>query len=473
MNNGGLLPYIPEYITVHLGPASSDAPNVTVSFADYIKNVASSEIYPTWPESAIRANILAQISFALNRIYTEYYRSRGYDFDITNSTANDQSFVNGREIFENISQTVDDIFNEYISRQGAVEPLFATYCDGVRVQCEGLSQWGSVALANQGRTPYEILTNYYGNDIDIVTGAPIEGQSESYPGTPVRFGSTGNEVAIIQRRLNRISRNYPAIPKILRTDGVFDSNTEQAIREFQRIFSLEDDGIVGRGTWYRIEAIYNAVKRVSELNSEGIPTEDIQYVSESELKPGDTGGGVRELQYYLNYVSAFNEAIPSVIVDGIFGPATQSAVESFQREYGLTPTGTVTLPMWERLYSAYRGILETLPSGLLPSGLLPYPGYPLRYGFSGDDVAFIQELLNYISNTYTEIPKLTVDGVFGTATENAVKTYQRLFGLPTVNGRVGAVTWNSVVERYLELKQSREGREGQFSGELSRGEEDV
>ena len=157
MNNGAILPVIPENITVHLGRPTESARNVTVPFADYIKNVASSEIYPTWPENALRANILAQISFTLNRIYTEYYRSRGYDFDITNSTAFDQSFVYGRDIFENISQIVDEIFNEYIRRSGSVEPLFAVYCDGINVQCNGVSQWGSVELANQGLTPYEIL----------------------------------------------------------------------------------------------------------------------------------------------------------------------------------------------------------------------------------------------------------------------------------------------------------------------------
>ena len=167
------LPFIPAEITVHLGPPDTPAPNVTLPFAEYIANVASSEIYPTWPENAIRANIYAQISFALNRIYTEFYRSRGYDFDITNSTATDQSFVNGRDIFENISRITDELFNDYISRRGNVEPLFAQYCDGREVSCNGLSQWGSVTLAENGMTPYEILRYYYGDDININTNTPI------------------------------------------------------------------------------------------------------------------------------------------------------------------------------------------------------------------------------------------------------------------------------------------------------------
>ena len=177
-------PYIPEYITVHLGPPDSDAPNVTVPFAEYIANVASSEIYPTWPESAIRANIYAQISFALNRIFTEYYRSRGYDFDITNSTAIDQAYVEGRDIFSNINQIVLDIFNDYLVRQGNVEPLYAQYCDGINTVCEGLSQWGTVGLAEQGYTPYEILTTYYGDNINIVQDAPVMGLTASVPEYP-------------------------------------------------------------------------------------------------------------------------------------------------------------------------------------------------------------------------------------------------------------------------------------------------
>lgn len=213
------------------------AENVTIPFAEYIKNVASSEIYPTWPEAAIRANILAQISFALNRIYTEHYPSQGYDFDITNNTQYDQNFVRNRDIFENISQIVDDIFNDYVVRQGSVEPLFTQYCNGTTSTCDGLSQWGTVDLADQGLIPYEILQYYFGDDINIVFGAPVQGIERSYPGVPLRQGSAGEDVRILQRQLNRISDNYPAIPKLL-VDGFFGVETEAAVREFQRIFNL-------------------------------------------------------------------------------------------------------------------------------------------------------------------------------------------------------------------------------------------
>ena len=263
-------PIVPEFITVHLGAPDSAAANVTVSFPDYIKNVASSEVYPTWPENAIRANIYAQISFALNRVYTEHYPSLGYDFDITNSTAYDQSFVNGREIFENISRIVDEIFNSYIRRENSVEPLFASYCNGTTVTCDGLSQWGSVSLAEQGLTPYDILKNYYGDNIELVTDAPIANIEPSLPAGPIKLGYYGNNVRFIQVRLNRISANYPSIPKIQPVDGIYGPETEAAVKEFQRIFNLTQDGIVGPATWYKIQFVFNSVKRLSEIQSEGV-----------------------------------------------------------------------------------------------------------------------------------------------------------------------------------------------------------
>ena len=206
-----VIPYIPQQITVHLGPPNSNAENVTVSFSDYVKNVASSEIYPTWDESALRANILAIVSFALNRVYTEWYPSRGYDFDITNSTAYDQYFVKGRSFFDNISRLVDELFNDYLRRPGFVEPLAAKFCNGTTVTCEGLSQWGSEALAQQGYNYNQILRSYYG-DVEIVANAPIRGITASYPGTPLRRGTTGPSVVTAQVMLNRVSQSYPAIP---------------------------------------------------------------------------------------------------------------------------------------------------------------------------------------------------------------------------------------------------------------------
>lgn len=450
MNSGARFPFIPENITVHLGSPDSPAQNVNLPFADYIKNVASSEIYPTWPESAIRANILAQISFALNRVYTEYYRSRGYDFDITNSTAYDQSFVNGRDIFENISRIVDDIFNDYVVRDGSIEPLFATYCDGDKVSCNGLSQWGSVTLANEGLGPFQILENYYGNNISLVNDAPIMGNTESYPGRLLSLGSAGNDVRDIQIRLNRIARNYPSIPRIPRADGIFGTETDAAVRAFQRIFSLTSDGIVGRGTWYSIQRVYNAVKKISDVRSEGISPDEVADIFESELNQGDTGIAVRELQYFLDFIAIFNNNLNSVTIDGFYGPSTTAAVEAFQRQYGLDVTGNVTPADWDVISSVYRGILNVIPQGFLPPSVALYPGFPLRLGSEGEDVRYIQEYLNYIAQTYTELSRVTADGVFGPSTENAVRSYQELFGL-TPNGVVGSVTWNSIVDTFLTL----------------------
>ena len=216
------VPYIPSTITVHIGRPESSGENVTVTFPEYIKNVASSEIYPTWPYEAILANIYAQISYALNRIYTEYYRSQGYDFDITNSTALDQSFIPGRNTFETINQIVDEVFNDYVKRIGNVEPLATKYCNGTTTVCDGLTQWGTVDLANQGYTALEILKYYYGDDIEIVEDAPIEDIGESYPNVLLSLGISSNYVRYIQVRLNRISVNYPSIPKITyRSESVF------------------------------------------------------------------------------------------------------------------------------------------------------------------------------------------------------------------------------------------------------------
>ena len=263
-----VIPYIPQRITVHLGTPNSDAENVTVSFPDYVKNVASSEIYPTWDEDALRANIYAIVSFALNRVYTEWYRSRGYNYDITNSTAYDQYFVNGRSYFTNISRLVDELFNDYLRRPGFVEPLAAKFCNGTTAICEGLSQWGSENLAQQGYTYDQILRSYYGN-VEIVNNAPVQGITTSYPGTPLRRGTTGPSVVTAQVMLNRISQNYPAIPKISPVDGIFGARTEAAVRKFQEVFNLQIDGIIGKATWYALVRYYIAVTRMAELRSQG------------------------------------------------------------------------------------------------------------------------------------------------------------------------------------------------------------
>lgn len=261
-------PVVPEFITVHAGtPSNNSAPNYTVAYKDYIKNVASCEIYSTWPDSTIRANIYAIISFTLNRIYTEWYRGKGKDYDITNSTAYDHAFNYGRNIYDSISVVVDDIFSSYIRRIGRKQPLLTQYCDGKNVQCPGwMTQWGSKYLGDEGKTPYEILTTYYGNDIELVTAEVVKGSPSSYPGYDLTIGSTGTEVETIQDQLNRIAQNYPLIPKSA-IDGVYGPNTEEAVKVFQSVFNLPQTGVVDYATWYRISDIYVGVTRIAELRS--------------------------------------------------------------------------------------------------------------------------------------------------------------------------------------------------------------
>ncbi len=458
------LPVIPEYITVHLGPAGSNAQNVTVSFIDYIKNVASSEIYPTWPENALRANIYAQISFALNRIYTEYYRSRGYDFDITNSTATDQSFVYGRDIFENISDIVDEIFNDYIARQGFVEPLYALYCSGTTVTCEGLSQWGSVDLAEQGYIPYDILRYYYGDNINIIMDAQIENVTESYPGVPLRLSSAGNDVRTVQTRLNRISANYPAIPKISNPDGIFSTETEDAVIAFQEIFDLTPDGIVGKATWYKIQAIYNAVKKLNELESEGLSLSDVSKQFSGTLTLGSTGLEVSVVQYYLNTIANFNPKIPSVPFNGVYDEQTRDAVTAFQREYGLPQTGEVNEETWNKMASVYLGMVES--AGGMGTSAELFPGTLLNLGSSGEDVELLQTYLNVVAQVYTEIPQISVSGNFDAATQNAVRIFQRVFGIPE-SGIVGPVTWDILTEKYNEIENGKIRAEYQYPGDIT------
>lgn len=371
-----VLPYIPENITVHLGAPSSAASNVTVPFIDYVKNVASSEIYPTWEDSALTANILAIISFALNRVYTEFYRSQGYDFDITASTAIDQKFINGRNYFTSISRIADSIFNDYLRRPGFVEPLAAKFCNGTTVTCEGLSQWGSQGLAQQGLNSVQILRRYYGN-VEIVNDAPIRGYTPSYSGTPLRRGSQGAAVVQMQVMLNRIARNYPALPRIAAVDGIFGAQTERSVRAFQQIFDLSIDGIVGKATWYQMVRLYVGVNRLAELESEGQTFFGNSFQAPSALQSGSSGQSVRQLQYMLDLLSEYTDSIPPLVIDGIFGSATRAAVLAFQRFAGLSADGIVGPSTWSALYDRVSGL-----AGSSAALSTQYPGRALRLGDS-------------------------------------------------------------------------------------------
>lgn len=361
---------IPNPITVHMGTPSSNASNIQVSFPDYVKNVASSEIYPTWPTAALTANIYAIITFALNRIYTEWYRSRGYSYDITNSTAYDQYFVYGRPIYESISRIVDQIFNEYVRRQGQIAPYFTSFCSGSTVTCQGMSQWGTVTLANQGRTPLEILRTYYPLDIEIAEASAVSGILSSYPGTALREGSTGLDVQTIQTYLGRIRRNYPAIPVITDEPGVFGLSTKAAVTRFQDVFGLSPDGVVGKSTWYKISSLYAGVARLAELDSEGNTLGIGTVPPNSILRQGSRGQDVITLQYLLDVVSEYYPSVPAPAQDGIFGSGTAQAVTAFQTAAGISADGIVGPATWRALYDIYLGIGQNVP-GQNPPGQNP------------------------------------------------------------------------------------------------------
>ena len=258
---------VPETIVVHDGaPSDSTARNYYVSYTDYIKNVASSEIYATWPESTITANILAIMSFTLNRVYTEWYRNKGYDFTITSSTAYDHKWIYGRNIFDSISRIVDEIFDQYLARPGVKRPILTQYCDGKRVTCPNwMSQWGSKMLGDQGYSPIEIIRNYYGSSMYVNTADQISGIPSSWPGYNLTIGSSGDKVRQMQEQLNRIAEVYTAIP-VIAADGIFGNDTRNAVTEFQNIFGLPKTGIVDFKTWYKISQIYVGITRMAELN---------------------------------------------------------------------------------------------------------------------------------------------------------------------------------------------------------------
>lgn len=435
---------IPKNITVHLGRPAASAQNVTVSFRRYIANVASSEVYPTWPEQALRANIHCQISLALNRIYTEWYRSQGYPFQITSSPAYDQYYVHDAGIFDTVSVLVDELFDQYISRPNDFAPIYSEYCDGVIATCDGMTQWGTVSLARQGMDALEILRYYYGQNIELRTAEVVEVIPDSYPGE-LSEGSTGADVTALQTRLNRIAINYPAIPFIRQIDGVYGAGTENAVRAFQQSFGLPATGVTDENTWYRIIYIYTAVTRLAELTSEGERPVSDDYPGRN-LTVGSRGIDVLRMQYYLRVISEADPNIPATMIDGVFDVDTRDAVYAFQRDYGLVPTGVIDEATWNKIVNAYYYVLANAEVSE------PYPGEPLSRGSQGASVLFIQTALNAVSQHVPEIPSVADDGIFGPETERAVRAFQSYYGL-TVDGIVGPETWRLLA---LEMGTSRD-----------------
>ena len=438
-------PIVPNTITVHLGVPSSDVKNITVPFTDYISNVASSEIYPTWPINSLKANIYAIISFAMNRIYNEWYRSKGYNFDITSSPIYDQTFKENRSIYENVSNIVDEIFNNYVVKGNQIQPYFTKYCDGRKTTCEGLSQWGTVSLANEGKTPLEILKYYYGSDILIKYNAPVGDVKEGYPGYDIKLGDAGNPVLAIQRDLRRIKKNYPAIPDITNTLGIYDQETENAVKKFQEIFSLPVTGIVDKATWYKIKYVYTSVKKLSDLYSEGLSKDEATFLYSDEIKYGDTGIEVEFIHYFLDAIAFLDNDIPRLKTNSIYGDNSVTMVKAFQKKYNLPVTGVFTYSDWIVLKNAYDMILKSYPLEYQEFINDLYPDYFLTRGMEGEDIRRFQMFLLKICKYDKSIPGVRVNGVFDELTEKSVKKIQSNYGFE-VNGIVGPLLWKKVVD---------------------------
>ena len=457
---------IPRTITVHLGRPAENARNVTVPFQEYIANVASSEVYPTWPEQALRANILAQISLALNRIWTEWYPSRGYSFNITGSPAVDQAYTEGRTVFAVMERLTAELFATYVRRSGDAEPYFTEYCDGRLVSCAGMKQWGTVDRANEGMSALQILRYYYGSRVNLVTSRNLADIPESYPGRALRRGDSGAAVRVLQRQLDRIAKDYPAFGKPAAT-GVFDEATETSVRAFQRYFSLTVDGVVGRATWNKVSYIYVSVKELAQLTSEG---EELGGEVSSGpwpgvvLRLGDEGLAVQVLQFWLADLALYDSSLPAVTVDGVYGAATRRAVAAFQQEAGLTADGVVGQLTWEALYAAWRNLQSDLGGGA-------YPGSALRRGSRGNAVRLVQFRLRLAAANYAAVPAVTVDGVYGAGTEAAVAAFQARFGLAE-DGVTGRASWEALAGVGLAVVNGLvepEEAPGQFPGTMRPG----
>ena len=401
----------------------------------------------SWPEEALRANIIAQVSLALNRIWTEWYPSRGYSFNITGSPGYDQAYVNGRTVFAVMERLTAELFNTFVQRSGDAEPYFTEYCDGKTVTCPGMKQWGTVDRAREGLNALQILRYYYGNRVQLVTTNNIAAIPSSYPGSPLRRGSTGTNVRILQKQLSRIAKDYPSFGKPAVT-GTFDEATENSVKKFQKQFGLTADGIVGKATWYKISYIYVSVKDLAELTSEGETAEGIQSAGGwpgTVLRRGSTGSSVEQVQFWLSDLAQFDSSLARVSVDGSYGAATERAVRTFQQKQNLTADGVVGQTTWNALYAAWVDAQSDL-------GGTAWPGTALRRGDTGMEVRLVQFWLR-LAAYYSDVPTVTVDGKFGAATTRAVKAWQTRAGL-TVDGVVGRLTFQSLYDAALALDTS-------------------
>lgn len=406
----------------------------------------------SWPEEALRANIIAQVSLALNRIWTEWYPSRGYSFNITGSPGYDQAYVNGRTVFAVMERLTAELFNTFVQRSGDAEPYFTEYCDGKTVTCPGMKQWGTVDRAREGMNALQILRYYYGNRVQLVTTDNIAAIPSSYPGSPLRRGSTGTNVRILQKQLSRIARDYPSFGKPAVT-GTFDEATENSVKKFQKQFSLTADGVVGRPTWNKVSFIYVSVKDLAELTSEGETAEGTQSAGGwpgTVLRRGSTGSSVEQVQFWLSDLAQFDSSLVRVTVDGSYGAATEQAVRTFQQKQSLTADGVVGRSTWNKLKEVGLAVANKIVASNVAPGQFTTT---TRAGSSGTAVRAVQYYLRRLAAYYSDVPRVAVDGKFGAATTRAVKAWQSRAGL-TVDGVVGRLTFQSLYDAAQALEAS-------------------
>jgi len=444
---------IPNFIRVHLGRMeNTSAATVSVPFINYIKNVTSHEIFDEWPEQAIMANVYCIVSLTLNRVYTEFYRKKGFSFDITSETYTDQKYVHNGIIGARISAIVDRIFNQYLAVVGHKEPFLSLYNDGVQVNIAGrLSQWGSFFDArDRGMNAWQIIKKYYSQNLELRTVERFGGVLESFPGYTLTLGTRGDAVRAMQLFLNRILGRYTDII-INPADGVFGEKTRTSVMAFQQVYNLPQTGEIDRRTWYEISRIYAVEKGLWEMYSEGQRMGIGKTPHTKVTRQGDVGPLVTELQFLLDFIAMYHSEIPFVAQTSRFDALTAEGVKAFQRLFGLTADGVVGATTWRLLYDVYWGIMEnatppTPPGPNPPPSEIPaFPGTALRVGSTGASVRLVQEAINKLAEVTPGMWRIAADGVFGNGTRDAVMAFQRIFGL-TVDGIVGPNTWRRLME---------------------------
>ena len=443
---------IPNFIRVHLGrEENTSAPTVSVPYLTYIKNVTTHEIFDEWPEEAIIANVYCIVSLTLNRVYTEFYRKRGRNYDITSETYYDQKYVHNGVIGARISAIVDRIFNNYLAIVGHKEPFLSLYNDGVRVNIPGrLSQWGSFYDARDlGMNAWQIIKKYYSQNLELRVSDNFGGVLESYPGYTLTQGTRGEAVRTMQLYLNRILGRYSDVI-INPVDGIFGPQTTTSVKLFQQIYNLPQTGNIDRRTWYEISRIYAIERALWEMYSEGQRIGIGQVPPTKVTRLGDQGTLVVELQFLLDFIAMYHTEIPFVAQTSRFDSLTDQGVRAFQRLFNLTADGVVGATTWRKLYDVYWGIMQNTippkpPSPSEPSpNIPPFPGTSLRVGSTGAGVRLVQEAINKLAQITPGMWQIAVDGIFGNGTRDAVMAFQRIFGL-VVDGIVGPVTWNRLM----------------------------